>query len=346
MQASPNWHDGRFVNVSPRRQPGVFTELMSWWPAAHSRPQQPLPIELRRRRDFIGPPRGGLRLTWLGHSSVIIEIDGYRLLTDPVWNARVTPLPLSGPTRFHAPPLALADLPRIDAVMISHDHYDHLDRSTIVALERSATRFVVPLGLGAHLEHWGVAASRITELDWWEETAIGDVRLVATPARHTSGRSLFSTDTDATLWTGWAIVGPTRRVFFGGATGMFDGFDEIGERLGPFDVTLLEVGGYSPVAPDVHLGPEQAVEAHRRLQGRLFFPVHWGTFDVSSHGWTEPIERALLAAARRDVPIVAPVPGQGVEPTAPSPVTQWWPEVPWNDAETAPVVAQEFRASP
>jgi len=346
LEASPNWQDGRFVSPLPRRAPGLVARLGAWLPSPRARPRTPPPIERRRGTDFIGPPRGGLRLTWLGHASVLIEIEGYRILTDPVWSDRIAPRPLGGPSRFHPPPLPIDDLPRLDAVLISHDHYDHLDRPTVLALRRTVRRFVVPLGVGAHLEHWGVPADRITELDWWEETAVDELRLVATPARHASGRSLFGADTDGTLWSGWAVVGRTRRVLFSGATAMFGGLADIGRRLGPFDATLLGIGGYSPATPDLHLGPEQAVRAHVALQGRVLLPIHWGTFDLAQHGWTEPIERTLLAADRAAVDIVVPVPGQGVEPLAPPPVIQWWPEVPWNGAETSPVRSSGMTAAP
>jgi len=285
-------------------------------------------------------PTSGLRLTWLGHSSFLIDLDGHRVLTDPVWGERASPFSLLGPTRYYPPPIALDELPAIDTVVISHDHYDHLDEPTIRALA-GTTKFVVPLGIGADLEYWGVGAQDITELDWWERTTVGEGaggELVATPARHFSGRGL--TDADQTLCAGWAVVGPRHRVYFSGDTAMFSGFAEIGERLGPFDATMIESGAYSALWADVHLGPEQAVRAHQAVRGRVMIPVHWGTFNLGMHAWTEPVERVLVAAERADVSLAIPRPGESVEPAALGAVVRWWPgDVPWKTAEESPIVS-------
>ncbi|WP_424521163.1 MBL fold metallo-hydrolase, partial [Rubrivirga sp.] len=178
--------------------------------------------------------------------------------------------------------------------MISHDHYDHLDMPTIRALAGRVPRFAVPLGVGAHLESWGVPAASITELDWWDGLEVAGVRLVSTPARHFSGRGL--TDRDQTLWSGWAILGAERRVFYSGDTALSPDFLEVGRRLGPFDMTFIESGAYNDAWADLHLGPEQAVAAHRMVRGELMVPVHWGLFDLALHGWTEPAERVRAAA--------------------------------------------------
>ena len=221
--------------------------------------------------------------------------------------------------------------------MISHDHYDHLDHPTVIELAKRDVKWVVPLGIGAHLEHWGVAPDRITELDWWGEHVIGDLRLVATPARHMSGRSVTMSDQDQTLWSGWAMIGPEHRVYFSGDTAMFPGLAEIGERLGPFDIAMIESGAYNQMWSDVHLGPEQAVEAHRMVRGKLLMPVHWGMFDLALHSWVEPIERVLVAADVYGIQVVTPMPGESINPDAPEAVAHWWPEVPWQTAEEAPV---------
>jgi L-ascorbate metabolism protein UlaG (beta-lactamase superfamily) len=281
-----------------------------------------------------------LRVTWLGHSTLIVELDGKRLLLDPVWAERASPLTWAGPKRFFAPPLPLSELPEIDAILISHDHYDHLDTQTVQTLAASTRApFVVPLGVGAHLEYWGVEPARIVELDWWQEHELGDLRLVATPARHFSGRSLTFHDADATLWSGWAMLGPTHRAYYSGDTAMFPGFSEIGERLGPFDVTLIESGAYNSMWPDVHLGPEQAVEAHRMVRGKTLIPVHWGLFDLALHGWTEPVERVLAKAQELGVQVATPAPGGSVDMTAQSRHPRWWPELPWVVAAEDPVVS-------
>ncbi len=199
--------------------------------------------------------------------------------------------------------------------------------------------FVVPLGVGAHLEAWGVAPTRIVELDWWEEHVLGELRLVATPARHFSGRSLLRSRHEQTLWCGWAIVGSSHRVYVSGDTGMFPGFVEIGERLGPFDLTLIDSGAYNPRWADVHLGPEQAVAAHRMVRGRVMLPVHWGTFDLALHGWTEPVERVLAAAAVQGVSVATPMVGQPLDVADTVTPTRWWPELPWKRAEELPIVS-------
>ena len=259
---------------------------------------------------FAEAPSGGFRVTWLGHSTTLIEIDGYRVLTDPVWSRRASPSSLAGPARFHAPPLPLEDLPELDAITISHDHYDHLDMPTIRALARTGARFFVPLGVGAHLEAWGVPDGRITELDWWEEATLedGGLRLAAVPAQHYSGRGLGGVN--ATLWASWVLTGPRHRVYAGCDSGLFPGFAEIGTRYGPFDLTLLPIGQYGPTWPDIHSLPEEAVDAHRALRGRLLLPVHWGTFNLAFHDWREPGERLVARAGDTGTPLLLPRPGE------------------------------------
>jgi len=338
---SPRFNKGTFHNELKRRD-GSYLKMTYDFVAGgskHRMPTDALPVQERSRADYATPPDSGLRVTWLGHSTLLIEIDGVNVLVDPVWGERTSPFTWMGPKRFHAPPLPLSQLPRIDAVVISHDHYDHLDYPTILALGDTIPQYIVPLGVGSHLEQWGVSPERIVERDWWGEVQVGDVTLVATPARHFSGRSIVMADQNRTLWSGWAMVGPEHRVYYSGDTAMFDGFTEIGERLGPFDLTLIETGAYNAMWADVHLGPEQALQAHAMVRGKLFMPVHWGTFDLALHAWTEPVERALARAAQLGENVVVPKPGERFEPHAPPAVVRWWPEVPWETAEQAPVVS-------
>ncbi len=339
MKQSPHFVDGRFIDVLPRQEPEFLPTLKAWMfdSSDHSIPDQPIPISRRTRADFDVAPQTGLRVTWLGHSTLIVEIDGVRLLLDPVWGKNPSPFEWMTADRFFDPPLAFSELPKVDAVVISHDHYDHLDYPTIRQLAERRVPFFVPLGIGAHLEHWGIEAERIFELDWWEHGEVLGVSLVATPARHFSGRSL--TDRDHTLWAGWAMIGPRHRAFYSGDTALFPGFSEIGERLGPFDVTMIESGAYDPLWADVHLGPEQAVLAHQLLRGKVMLPVHWGLFDLSLHGWTEPVERVLVAAEKAGVKVVTPRPGQSIEPEGAPDVERWWPDVPWRTAEEIRVVS-------
>jgi L-ascorbate metabolism protein UlaG (beta-lactamase superfamily) len=294
-------------------------------------------------KTFATAPASGLRVTWLGHSTTLVEIDGHRVLTDPVWSERVSPVDGVGPSRWVSPLVPLAELPRIDAVVVSHDHYDHCDYATLAAMKAWDTKFIVPLGVGAHLAYWGIPESRIVELDWWESTPIGDLSIVATPARHASGRTVF--DKDATLWAGYAFVGSKHRVYFSGDTGLFPAMNEIGSKLGPFDLTMIETGQYHPTWPDWHLGPEQAVMAHRMVRGRLMLPIHWGLLELAYHGWTEPVERTLAAAERSGSTVVTPRPGQSFEPDAPPAPEHWWPAIPWETGEQKPVVSTGIPAA-
>jgi L-ascorbate metabolism protein UlaG (beta-lactamase superfamily) len=319
----------------------MFTILGRWIRgAAHTVPTEPLPVVDPTAADLASAPASGLRVTWLGHSTLLVAIGGQRILIDPVWSERASPFSWAGPSRFHAPPLALADLPTLDAVVISHDHYDHLDHRTIQALSERVPRFNVPLGVGAHLEEWGVDPARIIELDWWQETALGDLTITATPARHFSGRTVTRRDEDATLWAGWVFAGATHRVYYSGDTSLFPELVEIGERLGPFDLTLIESGAYDAMWADVHLGPEQAVLAHRMLGGKLMIPVHWGLFDLALHGWTEPVERVIAAAEAAGVAVATPRPGASIDVDgATLRATRWWPDVAWKTALEEPVVS-------
>ena len=339
MSRSPQWQGGVFADTIPRHESSFWTMLSRWVRGGdHTMPDAPIAVSRGAERAFKTLPASGLRITWFGHSSLLVEIDGHRVLVDPVWSERCSPLSFMGPRRFHPPPVSLEDLPPLDVVVISHDHYDHLDYATIRELAARDVPFVVPLGVGAHIEYWNVAPHRIRELDWWESTKVRGLELVATPARHFSGRSLMMTDRDATLWAGWAMIGSRHRVYYSGDTAMFPLFVQIGRRLGPFDATIIEVGAYNALWADVHLGPEQAVIAHQQVRGKVMFPVHWGTFDLALHSWTEPVERTLAAAQRAGVSLVTPAPGEAVEPGAPLP-KRWWPRVPWQSAADAPVLS-------
>jgi L-ascorbate metabolism protein UlaG (beta-lactamase superfamily) len=348
MQRSPHWRDGHFHDPVPRDGANVYAYLrrqigwaaMTDWllgGSKHRVPKEALQIAARSRNDFAAAPRSGLRVTWLGHSTTIVEIDGARVLVDPVWSPYAGPTRLAGQRRFFPPPLPLSELPDIDVVVVSHDHYDHLDYPTIRQLAPSGATFVTALGVGAHLEAWGIAPERIVELDWWEEQRLAGLTFIATPARHFSGRGVL--DLEHTLWAGFAIIGPQHRVYYSGDTAMFPGFAEIGARLGPFDAALIEAGGYSRHWADVHLGPEQAVQAHGMVQGKVMVPVHWSMFDLAMHGWTEPIERVLAAARPRGIPVATPRLGESFEPGGVLPSERWWPELPWDTAQDAPIVS-------
>ncbi|MCD0481529.1 MBL fold metallo-hydrolase [Streptacidiphilus sp. ASG 303] len=322
--ASPHHADGTFRNPAAPDIPvpaGGRTELLRSMLRRADRvrrsPAAPVPLH---REAPSGPPASGLRLTWLGHSTVLAEIDGARVLFDPVWGERCSPVRFAGPRRLHPVPLPLDGLGPLDAVVISHDHYDHLDMPTVRALAGSGALFAVPLGVGAHLERWGVPAGRIAELDWHESVGAAGLTLTATPARHFCGRGLRR----RTLWASWAVAGPRHRVFHSGDTGYFPGFAEIGAAHGPFDATMVQIGAYSEFWPDIHMTPEEGLRAHADLGGGVLLPIHWGTFNLAPHPWDEPAERTLAAAEAAGAEVAVPVPGRPFEPGGELPREPWW----------------------
>lgn len=261
---------------------------------------------------------------WLGHSTVLLRIEGALVLTDPIFSDRAAPFPLVSPKRFNPKlPVTIEDLPSIDVALISHDHYDHLDEASVKRLASRVRRFVVPSGVEARLREWGVAPDKITALAWGEcaEPAPGLV-IRSLPARHFSGRGL--TDRNKTLWTSYALTGKSVRVFFSGDTGYHPAFAEFGRLYGPFDLTLLECGAYSPYWPEVHMSPEQTARAHAELGGRVLLPIHWAAFNLSLHAWNEPIERLLAVGALLGLRIATPRPGEILVGGAPIPTAPWW----------------------
>ena len=326
--ASPRFEGGRFENTVPVPSPlrpgkalSTAGEYFFGSSTATRRPPVALPVE-SPLEAWTRPAASGLRATWLGHSTVLLELDGARVLTDPVWGERVSPVSFAGPRRFHPAPVAIEQLPALDAILVSHDHFDHLDHPTIRALARTGIPFITSLGVGAHLEAWGVAPDKITELDWWQSASVGRVTFHATPARHFSGRGFGSTN--ATLWSSWVIESERRRVFFSGDTGLTDEFQTIGERLGPFELVMLEVGAFHPAWGSIHLGPHNALAAHAMLGGGALLPVHWGTFDLALHAWDEPAEILAVHASRASLHLVTPPPGRAVEPAHVERCDPWW----------------------
>ncbi|MCZ2803515.1 MBL fold metallo-hydrolase [Modestobacter sp. VKM Ac-2983] len=326
VTGSSQFAEGKFHNnlPTPALAPANARDglLRQWHEDRHKGlPGGPIPLTVPE----VPEQAAELAVTWFGHSSALLEIDGRRVLVDPVWGARVSPSPLLGPTRLHEPPAPVESLPPVDAVLISHDHYDHLDLPTVRALVREQSApFVVPLGIGAHLRRWGVPEDRIVELDWDGATTIAGLTLTCTEARHFSGR-FFARDT--TLWSSWVVAGPRHRVFFGGDTGYTPAFAGIGARLGPFDLTLQPIGAYNDAWHAIHMDPEEAVRAHGDLGGRVLVPIHWATFNLAFHRWAEPVQRLLAAAEAHRVTVVVPQPGERVDVLAPPPVRDWWTAV-------------------
>jgi L-ascorbate metabolism protein UlaG (beta-lactamase superfamily) len=325
IKHSPNYDGTEFVNLEATRNlaHGGFWSAVRGLVFAEDdrRPAGPLPSVPEPLSTFTAGP--GPLVCWLGHSTVLVRIDSTTLLIDPVLDEYVS-LQVGRTRRFQSPTLSREGLPPIDAVLISHDHFDHLEMSTVQYLASKGTLFIVPLGIGAHLTAWGVHDSQIVDLDWWESTRLGDLGLACTPARHLSGRTIRRMN--KTLWCSWAVIGPKHRLYYGGDTGYSRAFKEIGERYGPFDLTVMPIGAYGEEWPDIHLTPEQAVKAHLDLNGMRLLPVHWGTFNVALHPWDEPIER-LVAARKSQVEIVAPRLGEVVDVDRATAVDYWWERV-------------------
>lgn len=328
MLASPRF-DGRvFRNthpVSSGLKPGVERPTIRDFlrPDEARVPSSPLPLE-DPRALWSKRPASGLRVTWLGHSTLLIEIDGVRVLTDPVWSARVSPISFAGPKRFHPPPAALDALPPLDAVILSHDHYDHLDRATIRALARlqPKTPFITSLGVGARLERWGLPTKRVTELDWWETADVKAVTLTAAPAQHFSGRGIR--DRNTTLWSSFHLRGPSHSFFFGADGGLTSEFADIATRLGPFDMVALEIGAYHPSWGDIHMGPVNALRAYELLGSGAFLPIHWSTFNLAIHPWSEPAETVYRLGSATGVPLIMPRLGAATQPDQSEGVDPWW----------------------
>ncbi len=232
---------------------------------------------------------------------------------------------MGGPQAFSCPPISLDELPSLEAVILSHNHYDHLDQKTVLQLAAKTRHFLAPLGVGDLLVKWGVPASKVQQLDWWQEAQLAGIRFIATPCQHFSGRGLF--DHNLTLWVSWVMIIDEVRIFFSGDSGYFDGFKLIGEQFGPFDLTLMETGAYNVDWPDVHMQPEQTLQAHIDLKGRWLLPVHNGTFDLAFHAWHEPFDRIVALAEQRNILITTPLMGEAFNLLQPHPGRAWWLDV-------------------
>lgn len=261
------------------------------------------------------------RFIWFGHSTILLEIDGQRILIDPIFSDYASPIRGIG-KRFQPPVLNIDDIKDIDFVLISHDHYDHLDHKTILKLKERKLQYIVPLGVGAHLEYWGIESDKITELDWWNEIKVKGLTLTCTPAQHFSGRGLFNRNT--TLWASWAIKSKHQNIYFSGDSGYSKHYKEIGDRLGPFDIAFLENGAYNSDWKFVHQLPEEGVQASLDLKSRTMVPIHWGMFDLALHSWYEPIQRVTAEAKKKGVTIIAPKLGQLVSTEQKYKQETWW----------------------
>ncbi len=324
------FHHGRWQNPLPtevgatKHLPAMFRKLLT--NKAETTPKRALGPFHTDPAIFRTPAKSGLRITLLGHSSLLVELDGTILLIDPVFSERASMVQWFGPKRFFAPPLAIADLPPLDAVLLTHDHYDHLDTAALQQLEERKPLFVCSMGMERHLKRWGVGTGRTQSMNWMDTFTIPSasstpLSLTALPARHFSGRSLKRY---GTLWSSFLLQTDRHRIYHGADSGYYAGFRDIGERFGPFDLALLEIGAFDPLWHEIHLGPDNAMRAAADLRAQAVMPIHWGLFNLAFHAWDQPPERITALAEAAAMPLFLPEPGIPTELTGTAANSLWW----------------------
>lgn len=324
-----NYVNGKFVNEIPtslKMSASDYVSMLkdSFAGAKGRNPDGEIPVSMIDW-DKIKSEKDSL--TWLGHSAFLLSIDNKKILLDPMLSPTASPVSFAGSKRYKYSQNMLDffdKMPPIDAVFISHDHYDHLDYQSIVILKSKVEHFFIPLGVSAHLIRWGVTREKITELNWWDETEFKDLTVALTPSIHYSGRGPFNSN--ATLWGGWVILGKNTHLYTSGDGGYGAHFKEIGKKYGPFDITLMDGGQYDRRWSWVHMTPEEAVQAHLDVYGKNMVLAHWGAFTLAYHGWNEPIERALREAKKAEVNLIAPKIGETVllDSELHIPLSSWW----------------------
>ncbi len=331
IEKSLNWNNGRFqnpVHTVVQTDDMPFVKLMKefFFAKGDRMPDERIPV-LPINIDSYSKKPESARITWLGHSCLLIEIDGITILTDPVFSERVSPFSFMGTKTFpFSHRFQFDELPHVDLILISHDHYDHLDYQTMLKLKDTNVTFITALGVGSHLEHWGISPDRIVELDWWKYFGVNDnLKITATPARHFSGRGLYNRF--STLWASWVIQGENENLFFGADSGYFSGFKQIGDKFGAFDLVMLECGQYSRYWPFIHMAPEETYQAAIDLQAKAVFPIHWAKYKLSIHPWKEPIERILNAGKNGEIKITTPRIGELFFLNKSLPSIRWWDEL-------------------
>ena len=325
-----HYEDGRYHNVPPVPQRSTSENIALWFrffteKKVDTVPEAAIPVTSVTRAQLDALPDNDLFLVKLGHSSVLIKNHGEYWLIDPVFGERASPFSFAGPKRFHEPPIALEDLPEIDRVFISHNHYDHLDKSSIKVLKDKAKHFYVPQGVDGDLMKWGVSDSKIQVFDWWDEASFGEHTVRFSPTQHFSGRAMG--DGNQTLWGSWAISSYDKSLYFSGDSGYFPGFKVIGERYGPFDLAMIETGAYDKDWAHIHMTPEESVQAHIDLKANIMVPIHNGTFDLAFHTWKDPLNRVEAAADAQNVTLSTPVFGE-VFTLQDVQQNRWWKTLP------------------
>lgn len=327
IQMSPRYNGSKFVNEKPALDYSAHTfgaMVKEYMFVKHPRttPKSAIPVMELTNEALESLPADKTIVYRLGHSTLLLWMNNEFWLTDPVFSKRASPFQFTGPKRFHEPPISIEQLPKIKGVILSHNHYDHLDKGSIKQLLGKVENYIVPLGVGSDLVKWGVAEENITELDWWEHVTKSGVKFTATPAQHFSGRSIG--DGDKTLWSSWSIEGADQKIFFSGDSGYFSGFKEIGDKLGPFDMAFMETGAYNKLWIGVHMMPEETLQAFKDVQGSVLVPVHNGTFSLSLHPWDDPFIKINNLAKQNNVRLLTPVMGQQIDLQNLPEQMEWW----------------------
>lgn len=327
LSGQDNWVEGKFENSDPVNMGSLRDTLRITWrffteKKTNAVPNSEIPVANLTKEALLALPDHEVHVIKFGHSSILLKVMGEFWLLDPVFGKRASPFSFMGPKRFHQTPLTIEELPPIDKVLVSHNHYDHLDKYSVKKLIAKTEQFLVPLGVEASLEKWGVSADKIQTFDWWQELKVANATIAFTPTRHFSGRGL--TDGNKSLWGSWVINTEAGNLFFSGDSGYFPGFKQIGEKYGPFDLTFIETGAYDKDWADIHMTPEQSVQAHIDLKGEVMIPIHNGTFDLAFHSWHEPLDRVLKAAQIEGVALSTPAVGEVMNLSAPLVEKRWW----------------------